>query len=128
GCRQRIVSAEALQAVPAKPRSASLTVHQADAGVDLVEVHHIHAPVDAVRTAIEQVAPEHRAIDAGRVDGLGFPVVPADARLAAVDVPAHLAEQWPADVAVVDTGSNSDKRHGEQNAVATVMRFRDCLR
>lgn len=119
--------AEALQAVPAEPRSAGLPVHQANAGVDLVEVHHIHPPVDAVLAAIEQVAPEHRAVHARRVDRFGFPVVPADTCRAAVDVSAHLAGQVLAGVAVVDTGSKSDKRDGEQNAVATVMRPGDCL-
>src|SRR5260370_24811868 len=106
--------AETLQAVPAEPRSASLPVHQADTGVDLVEVDHIHSPVDAVLAPIEQVSPEHGAVDAGRVDGVGLPVVPADLRLAAFDVLAHLPEQIPTDVAAVDLVRNGAERDGEQ--------------
>src|SRR5258708_13838096 len=121
------MAAETAQAGRAEPRSARLPVHQADAGVDLVEVDHIHSPVDAVLAPIEQVSPEHGAVDAGRVDGVGLPVVPADLRLAAFDVLAHLPEQMPTDVAAVDLGGKGDERDGEQNAATTVMRSGDCL-
>src|SRR5260370_13343638 len=120
--------AETLQAVPAEPRSASLPVHQADTGVELVEVDSIESPVDAVLAPIKQVSPEHGAVDAGRVDGIGLPVVPADPRLAAFDVLAHLPEQMPTDVGAVHLGGKGDERDGEQNAATTVMRSGDCLR
>ena len=107
------VGAEPLEAATAEPRAAGIAVHEPDAHHDLVEVHDVHAHVHTVLTAVEEVAPERVAVDAGRVDGLALPVVPAALRRPAGDVATGLVEEVLEARLLVHPRDERDQRHRE---------------
>src|SRR5436309_15599124 len=84
---------EPVEASATDSGSARTKVHQADARHDLVEVHHVHAPVDSLLAAVEEVVAESVAVDAGGEDWLGLPVVPIALRRLTLDVPADVVQQ-----------------------------------
>ncbi len=109
------VRAEPLEAAVAEPRPAGVAVHEPDAHHDLVEVHDVHAHVDAVLAAIQEVATERVAVDAGGVHGLALPVVPVALGRPAGDVAAGLVEQVLEPGLLVHPGDERDQRHREQH-------------
>jgi hypothetical protein len=123
--RPEQVPSERFQAPGAEARSARFTVHEPDAGHDLIQVHDVHAAVDALDAAVEQVTPEDLAVDAGSVDRLGLPVIPVALGRLSGHVAADLVQERGR--RLVDPGDEGDHGHREQDALARLVRSHDVI-
>jgi hypothetical protein len=123
--RKRV--AEAVEAARAEPGPTRVPVHQADARHDLVEIDDVHAEIDAAPAPLEEVVPEHVAVDAGGVHGLGLPVVPIALGLPAVDVATDLVQQERRACLLVHLRNERDQRHREQRPPTPRVQVDDLL-